>query len=106
MIALPSAQTIDESLLLEEDGVVILDATEIKRSMLEKLRIEHDDYHFAQDLARQDRSESENGVSVSRSLPKRRPSRSPDRSVKKKRKPKAPEAQGIAKYFIKNPSSS
>ncbi|EJD06732.1 eta DNA polymerase [Fomitiporia mediterranea MF3/22] len=71
------------------------DVEELRQDALAVLRMEHDDYHFAQDLARQDK-QSTSSASVPE---KRKPSSSSTRQVKKRKKEHQPE--GIARFFIK-----
>ncbi|KAF8506151.1 DNA/RNA polymerase [Hysterangium stoloniferum] len=65
------------------------DDPEYRKAVLETLKMEHDDFHFAQDLAK------EGGIST----------RPPQGNIKKKKK-KKPEVKGIAKYFSPQSSSS
>ena len=74
------------------------DLEETRRKALENLRLEHDDFHFAQDLAHQERQAPIPALSSHK--PNRTTSAS--RQTGKRRKEKDPEG-GIARYFTKKP---
>lgn len=70
----------------------LTDDSEITRDTLARLKIEHDDFHFAQDLARQQDADND-GQTRAPGVP-----RSQSKATKKKRKK---EPEGIERFFRK-----
>jgi DNA polymerase eta len=82
---------------MSKEDEVFKNDLEHKRDVLAALRIEHNDYHFAQDLARQDRpAMAPKPPSSGTGKPK---SSSSSTSTKKRKRDK--ESEGIAKFFVK-----
>ncbi|KAI5122546.1 hypothetical protein M0805_005273 [Coniferiporia weirii] len=90
-ITIPTHLRIDAD--LNPDSNTFSDFEDMRQRALANLRVEHDDYHFAQDLARQD------GSTITAAAPSDKPKSPPSRPAKKRKKHKEPE--GIAKFFIK-----
>jgi len=76
---------------------------DVKRA-LELLKMEHADYHFARDLARQTSEDDVEPVASSRPLQKKKKSTTSKRSRSSSSRQK--ERQGIARYFDASSSSS
>ncbi|KAH8118115.1 eta DNA polymerase [Phellopilus nigrolimitatus] len=85
---------------IDADDDIFLNIRETNQHALANLRIEHEDYHFAQDLARRE------GFTITAPSSSGKPnskSSSPSRPAKKRKKQKEPE--GIAKFFTKKAKS-
>ena len=95
-------ELINGSDFADGDGDAFLHVEKLRMNAIESLRMEHSDYHFAQDLAREVNVPMSNfsAKSVSKSSKQGNKELSPPRPTKG-RKRKGDEPEGIAKFFIK-----